>query len=90
MLLKQDMSGRMFLFIIGLVVITFLVLPKSKAQETQWPRFEFLSKQYPAVGEKGPFANVFKVYHDRETGQEIVCVSVDRGGGCYTTGRNWK
>lgn len=90
MLLKQDMSTKMFLFVIGLVVLTFLVLPKSKAQETAWPRFELLSKQYHAVGDNNPWASIFKVYHDRETGQEVVCVTVDRGGGCYLTGRNWK
>lgn len=50
------------------------------------PRFEFLLWE----DMKGMNAS-FQVYHDKETGQEIVCV-MDKlaAPSCYLTGRSWK
>jgi hypothetical protein len=53
------------------------------------PRFE---KVLDEKHDKDYWTTRFYVWHDRETGQEIVCVYNSYGdgvGGCYLTGRKW-
>lgn len=47
------------------------------------PRFEHIYTQWV---DAGPWNTCFEVYHDTNTGQEIVCIG---GKSCYLTGRKW-
>jgi hypothetical protein len=55
------------------------------------PRFEFIYRQDVGDDRSGP--NVFTVFHDTATGQEIVCIvassSISGSSSCYLTGRKW-
>ena len=76
-------------FLAFLVVMGWTyVLAQSAQSPPPRPRFEFLLVE-EGVPSNGWRMN-FLVYHDRETGQEIVCST---GGlaamACYPTGRKW-
>lgn len=78
---------------IGLIFALLFATGLGYAIGDQTPRFEFIYDQL-LIGEH--IDNHFTVYHDRSTGQEIVCI-YDNGGrlnvpspeSCYLSGRKW-
>lgn len=79
---------RLFV-IMGLWVGILLVLSISSSDNVKAgsrPRFEMILDQYHE-----PKNHSFEVFHDKETGQEIVCVygGLDMAS-CYLTGRSWQ
>lgn len=77
------------IFLIGLALlgIEFKVL----AAENQ--RFEHIysSEWIHVSGLNGNGDKLFSVFHDHETGNEIICVDDNRGGpSCFLSGRSWK
>ena len=54
------------------------------------PRFEHIYSQ--DLNLDGAEKDTFNVVHDRDTGQELVCVTTTNrynGATCYLTGRRW-
>lgn len=81
--------------ILGLIVLSAIVtgviiylMTGCSVQAASPKRFELL------LDEKQDAGKYFKVYHDRESGQEFTCLfsGVDLGWSvsCFPTGRNWK
>ena len=54
------------------------------------PRFEKVAKETIPTGSPLVDPGVAWVFHDRLTGDEIICMQVWREGSCYRSGRNWK
>lgn len=79
--------GLSLLTIISITLFIQFRLPKTEAQSSNLPRPRFEVILYDGNRDDDPV-----VYHDKETGQEIVCFS---GGGhqvipsCWLTGRKW-
>jgi hypothetical protein len=69
--------------VIALVLCAGIVFGQAR------PRFEQTYEQ--EIG--GPMGRTFEVYHDKDTGQEIVCARVSynsSGYSCFLSGRSWK
>jgi hypothetical protein len=71
-----------------IIIATILILAGYTIHAEMRPRFELISEE-----DQGRY-RMFKVWHDRESGQEFTCVysGVDLGFSvsCFPTGRNWK
>ena len=89
MAIKDKIGIGSIVFALVVASIMLFGAPKIKAQSKQ--RFEIVSYQ-DTVG-IGNVAKEFEVWHDGETGQEIVCVAGPGGNStplsCYLTGRTW-
>lgn len=66
-----------------------LVVGMAMGQQTN--RFEFVYREDVSGTYGGPSG--FTVFHDKTTGQEIVCImastSITGSSSCYLTGRKW-
>lgn len=88
--MKNDIKYYMFL----LVICVFGVLPWTSVSHADQPkRFEEVVRETvynPSDGHTS--GEVIYVYHDKESGAEIVCVvgGAHYNMSCVTTGRNWK
>jgi hypothetical protein len=70
----------------GIVVISDA---KSTVHADVTPRFEHIYEEYL---DHGIDSADFEVYHDKVTGQELVCVEAHSrydANSCYLTGRKW-
>lgn len=57
------------------------------------PRFELIYDEEVTSNIGMGMPSVFTVFHDKTTGQEIVCImastSISGSSSCYLTGRKW-
>jgi hypothetical protein len=93
MLVHRVCTFLTLLLLAGYAAFMCASIPASSVTPPR-PRFEFV---YDEVKDDNSFG--FVVYHDRETGQEIVCLKdvLDNNFGrriavsrtCWTTGRTW-
>ena len=62
------------------------------AQDSNLPRPRFVPVMHQDSHYDDGFNNSlnFEVIHDKETGQEIVCVFSGGRSGCWLTGRTWQ
>lgn len=70
---------------IGLALVSGIAI----GQHT--PRFEAIYTQYLEDRYGYGYISNFSVFHDKDTGQEIVCIerSTYDSNSCYLTGRKW-
>jgi len=76
-----------------LILIGVLI---GRAAEWRPKRFEEIYSQVmpPTQGDNNAASTTFRVFHDTETGQEVVCLEGavnrwNRVDSCYLTGRSW-
>ncbi len=101
---KDELVRFLFTLFVGTVMLAFFFVwsdsisgsrvqarvsePPASVNQLPRPRFELLLKE--EHDGNGPHDGTdFYVYHDRESGQEIVCPYTGWGVSCYPTGRKW-
>jgi len=85
--LLTTLAGIMLMVVLGLAIRGVVAMVSENPPR---PRFEHVMYEYHPQNDG--FIAAFQVWHDLETGQEVVCA---RGGGgisvsCWPTGRSWK
>jgi|SRR5208337_827748 len=83
-----------------MLVIIVSMIYSCEAYAQRWnelkpprPRFELLLfERTSAFADSASGSNIYRweVWHDKETGQEIVCPMGIKEASCYLTGRSWK
>jgi hypothetical protein len=75
------------------VVATIAGIGLGIAVSENSPRFKHI-KTYTwtySTGTSAGYDKIFTVFHDEESGNEIICVDEPHGGpSCFLSGRNWK
>jgi hypothetical protein len=85
---REVSVGALFLMIIGNMVYDCETFAQRYEEPKPRPRFEAVYiEKHP---EQGTYVDAIEVWHDKETGQEIVCIEGYRKASCYLTGRVWK
>lgn len=74
------------LALIGLTLVSGVAIGQHQ------PRFEQVYNQAMKNDSLMGYETIFTVFHDKDTGQEIVCImrnSSTASNSCYLTGRKW-
>jgi hypothetical protein len=80
----RTFASLLLVFVMG--AVTMAALPRPRFERVMFERMPMDSSNIELY---------FTVIHDRESGQEVVCVNVAEYGGnnrpvsCYPTGRSW-
>ena len=78
------------ILLVLMCVVCGVLMARGNSRDSTPPRPRFETVYIEKHPEQGTFVDQVEVWHDKETGQEIVCVEGYRRGSCYLTGRVWK